>query len=606
MKCDETCPACKNCIKAGQQCPGFQQNLRWSNKYERYPVPDASTSTSSSSQRSKGPEPVLGNQPLTENLQISRDFNSVGLGNLFDDLHSAGSLWPFDLSHSNGTPWTGEDLPHLLLSDLEIPLSLDHLPTNLIQHWFQFVCPTWSVFDSEVNYNRQLAQTSWTVSEPVFFAMQAMSAACLSETLPEIRGSLSYLRQQAILSISNRVSQIRKPGSMNVTPDLAFAVFALGTSLHWSTPAQPEYPWTQLARRLLTAWQSGLTEADSLLHAYFCQALTYWEMLQTAMEPQSTSQKLNKKRRRHQERLKQALGLPRFRPTIVESPSPGPEPSLSALAGTRPNSWCGVSSEVIEAFTQTLELCRSACRRTTSGVPMTIEATSAAMCDVALAHELERELKSLDFGVIISTEEALGFSVHTQDDITPLYHLLLTAEAYRHAAILQLHLSFEDLGTEPQLTRAESLLSAAMKLADLLKEIPTDSGSSTMHPVLYLCAAAGLTFDACIDVPGAVEDASILPEDMPLDPFLADDPVQNFPTFGCAVVGSSVAEVIEARQLVRERLGAIQKRMPQRVRSGTLQLVDAMWLEYDVAHPGCRRSHWSDIWSRTGLGIILS
>lgn len=34
LKCDETKPECSNCIKRGLTCPGYQQNLRWSTKYE--------------------------------------------------------------------------------------------------------------------------------------------------------------------------------------------------------------------------------------------------------------------------------------------------------------------------------------------------------------------------------------------------------------------------------------------------------------------------------------------------------------------------------------------------------------------------------------------
>lgn len=34
LKCDETKPACSNCVNRGLQCPGYKQVLRWSTKYE--------------------------------------------------------------------------------------------------------------------------------------------------------------------------------------------------------------------------------------------------------------------------------------------------------------------------------------------------------------------------------------------------------------------------------------------------------------------------------------------------------------------------------------------------------------------------------------------
>ncbi|KJR81632.1 uncharacterized protein SPSK_00708 [Sporothrix schenckii 1099-18] len=38
LKCDETTPACRNCINRGIACPGYRQVLRWSTKYEN-PAP---------------------------------------------------------------------------------------------------------------------------------------------------------------------------------------------------------------------------------------------------------------------------------------------------------------------------------------------------------------------------------------------------------------------------------------------------------------------------------------------------------------------------------------------------------------------------------------
>lgn len=499
-------------------------------------------------------------------------------------------------AHAIDSPWIDQELQQIPPSEPTIIPSPNHLPTSLIEHWFRFVCPTWSVFDSDVNYNRQLAQNSWTVSEPVFLAMQAMSVACMVDGAPELLATLSSLRQQAVGAISSRVSQLTKANSTRVTPDLVFAVFALGTSLQWGMPAETEYSWTRLAGNLLTAWQTELSGMESLLHAYFCQASTYWEMLQTAMDPGSAvPPKLRRKRIRHKRRIYQALNLPGPIDDEPSEPHVHPEPRANMLPGTRPNSWCGVSNEVIDAFAQTVALCRSACQRATTGTPATIEATSAALCDAALAHELERELVSMDFGTIVSTEEALGYSMHTRDHVTPLSHLLLTAEAYRQAAILQLRLTFEDLGREVSQFRQESLLSLTLELAAILQEIPPESGSSSMHPLLYLCTAAGLTFDACNGSESVAGINHGFSGDPPL-PLLARP----------AVPKRTMAEVNEARQLVRSRLGAIQQRMPQRVRGGMLQLVETMWREYDAVRPGCRRSPWFEIWTRAGLGVVLS
>lgn len=71
---------------------------------------------------------------------------------------------------------------------------------------------------------------------------------------------------------------------------------------------------------------------------------------------------------------------------------------------------------------------------------------------MALAHELQSELLQMDLDGLISREEASGFPVQTRDANTPVSHLSQSAEAYRLAALLQLHLTFNDLSEASQLS----------------------------------------------------------------------------------------------------------------------------------------------------------
>lgn len=128
----------------------------------------------------------------------------------------------------------------------------------------------------------------------------------------------------------------------------------------------------------------------------------------------------------------------------------GPRQAMSGT-GTRPNSWSGVSDEVIDVFGQVLALCYHAhrSRRKNQG-SFNAETATLGLCDVSLAHELQRELLNMDFELLILIDEVHGFPVQTQDNNTPTAHLLQTAEAYRQAALLQLHLSFHDLTMTPK------------------------------------------------------------------------------------------------------------------------------------------------------------
>lgn len=53
MKCDETRPSCQQCLKRASQCPGYQQEFRWSKRHEVFRSnPDAETILAQNSQSS--------------------------------------------------------------------------------------------------------------------------------------------------------------------------------------------------------------------------------------------------------------------------------------------------------------------------------------------------------------------------------------------------------------------------------------------------------------------------------------------------------------------------------------------------------------------------
>jgi hypothetical protein len=109
------------------------------------------------------------------------------------------NLYPYnDLDGQSEVRQEPAALAALARSDITLPC-LDpamfytptHLPTVMIEYWFSDVCPMWCIFDSDANYNRRFALRSWASSEPVFFAMQSMSAACMLDTLPTLTPVLS-------------------------------------------------------------------------------------------------------------------------------------------------------------------------------------------------------------------------------------------------------------------------------------------------------------------------------------------------------------------------------------------------------------------------------
>ncbi|KAF5570148.1 gamma-butyrobetaine hydroxylase [Fusarium phyllophilum] len=557
IKCDEKRPSCENCAKFGCPCPGYMQKLRWSHKHQQ---DETSISEETTFRRNvQLPDPL----PINQVEDFIIQAGSTGLQHVLDTLPDEPIILNDDCDYS----WLSETAPIWQATDLDIGIghvgeslqdpfhSLEraeesnsrhdlistsnpriiqapvHISTTLTECWFRYICPVRSTFDSEVNNNRSLARDSWATSEAVFYTMQVMSAVCLVDTMPHLRQTLPSLREQSTLAITQGISRVRNLGLGPVTADLVFAVLAMGTSSHWITPGNLDYSWLESARDLLSMWNVGISAADPLLHAYFCQALAYWEILLALVGRGSNTSIVEKRRQKYQEKLGQAM--------LPEDGTFGTKPrahlSISSNfkpLGTLPNSWCGISNEVIEIFGQILALCRGACEYNQDQRTVRLDIASKALCDIAVARELERELLSMDFDALVLLEELQGFYVDTRDDNTPVSHLLETAEAYRKAGLLQLYLTFDDLAVnasggqnalangcndaEDKTCREISLIDLTLQLVATLERIPAESGSKFIHPMLYVSAAVGLKFQRYPDpqCPRTPEEVNNDPSDI--------------------------------------------------------------------------------------------
>ena len=514
----------------------------------------------------------------------------------------------------------------------------------LIEHWLRYICPMISTFDSEINYNRRLARSTWDTSKPVFYTMQAMSAICLADSMPQLKKSLPLLRMQAIDAINQDISHIQRAEAPKVTADLVFAVFMLGTSLHWtnSVTMVSEHPWLELARDLLSIWKSDLSSLDVLFYSYFCQALTYWKMLVTAAGRGLDPAELDQGRQQHQNRS--AMQLQDGNPDDMIIYGPLPYSSGQSLLGTRPNSWCGVSNEVIDVFRQVLALCRSVCDRRKPPNSLAEAPTNSDLCDDFLAQELHKGLLSMDFSNLILRETAQGFPVQTRDENTPVSHLLQTAESYRLAGLLQLRLAFGNLTISSWDTQCgfrrvptpydnntthgmaighdqshgEVLLALTLQLVKTLEEIPAQSGSRSIHAMLYLSAAAGLRFEKPPRETTRGDTSEFATIGQTHQPTLRTAQVAfsisqhsyrhialNSTHSTNSSAPSSALEVSRARSLVLARLSGLQRTLPNRTTDSTLQLVQAIWREYDNPRSDSCCMHWLDIMRKTDLGITL-
>ena len=612
---------------------------------------------------------MAGEGPTQGNLEMSLDWDDLdwldGWSDAFQpttDLNSttiSKSIKTVALSGS--TPSQGQ-----LLSSAFFQGPID-LPTTLVEYWFRHVCPMWSSFDSKDNYNRKVAVDTWTTSEPVFYALQAMSAACLADSMPQVQSILPSLVTQATATIKKKMSALRNSPdipALSINIDLLFAVFAMGTSMHWADSSQYGDEMLQDAREALGILLTNLSAVDAMVHAYFHQALTYWEMMYSIVEREPPNNyKLDRKRLKYQKRLHQALQLndhtqwieqPQYesingdtRFSIDQEQNP-----VAAQWGTKnlPHSWCGVSSEVIDVFGQVLALCRCARIRHRGCKAWTTAATTDALSDIGAAHDLQKELLSMHFSDISDKDKLRGVRLQTSDETTPISHLVHIAEAYREASLVQLYLTFEDLEVErstkapdsitststslpfaEDVPRAEKLVAMALELVAILGQVPAESGSRCIHPPLLILAAAGLRLNVNSCYPkvstdfgqqnlygtdglGALQSRNLTDNvyrqsceltltGMSMPPQGIHTPLSGTPA-GDLNITLATLEVAKARQFIRGRLHILQTNLPPRPIKIALDLVNAIWAEYDCSSPGSD-AHWLDVMNQTGLQTIF-
>jgi hypothetical protein len=512
-----------------------------------------------------------------------------------------------------------------------------HIPTILIEHWFSDVCPMWNIFDSDSNFNRQFASSSWSSSEPVFYAMQSMSAACLVDTLPAMMPVLSSLTSKALTATRSRVSffeDTQRTALPEFPTDLLFAIFAMGTSLHWKHGFELGGSLMKYAHCVIDRYRKRLpamapSERQHL--TFFQKALICWEGILSAADSNFTPTSFVIRRQAYRKRITSSQ---------FQMPSPQPHfgPLALSLSDTELHPWCGVSSDVLQKFGQVMTLCHISQRRRCNAIE---DGEFEIRCDLGLAQELASELAAMDFTLVSQQDHANSQHLETNDNDTPLSHLLGIAEAYRQACFLQLCLTFEELPIGDRaysnfgisltansddfasygLTRAQGLVGLSLRLVESLTKIPPESGSRCMQPMLYLCAASGLQLNPLpppgmgsahlqVFTQGNIESSKsntcsnlgdgTLRESGPGE--ANESPVsisQEFDTSHTLTV--SVYKVAQARSFVKKRLGMLQQLLPPRYTGTALRLAEAIWAEYDCTSGAGSPLYWFDIMVREKL-----
>ncbi|PNP84128.1 hypothetical protein FNYG_02816 [Fusarium nygamai] len=578
------------------------------------------TASETSQQQRKSPKPLNDNQsiftlnPLTADEYTREEVEEVGgvthsgmalwpqsediglsdlLGfdstNMFDQ-EFAGSLESIAMEAPTFDPSTFDQLPNFCfdilpqenswldpgLSSQVRPLGIDADPSmRLLKCWFDEVCPAWSGFDSKSNMNRRMAEDLWQSSAPVFTALQSMSASFLSARLPQMRQSAMNLLKTATLSVQAEIQELNEKNALDEMPTgILFALICLGTTICWLDTRRVGWPFLQEAKKLLRWASQQQFAADTDKMDFFNKSLVYWDMLISFIYDPEPGTDI------HQ---------------VSELPSSFPRPHLLATYSqpsyeTEPHPRIGVSLLSTTLFTRSIRLCRVYRRRTTERALDSPPTTP----EIEQAKELEVELLQLQ----LSPRPSLN---NTGDPRTPATHLLHVAEAYQLASLLQVYIQFPALLRPPSqliprdLNEAEvttlwhkRIIPLALRLIEVLEQIPSESRSCAIQPLLYMCAATGLRHTPASS-PGTEPSSGSPAKPRPMESILdyldlLKDPVEHSKEdVDPLSISQTAIDVSKGRTFISRRLSVFKECLHPGPIAIAEEFVKELWDAYDEA-----------------------
>ncbi|EPE31143.1 Zn2/Cys6 DNA-binding protein [Glarea lozoyensis ATCC 20868] len=573
LKCDERKPECAQCNKKSLPCPGYKtKTLVWSTKHEKL--------LSSKSAVNSPPESLF---QSTGDFQ-SRDAAGEVTRNIFN--HRQDGIEEVSLQNAAYVP-EGESLvipqpsqcreSEAITDSLSaikqqlhrstVPEFLHHLPTMLVEYYFSYVCRIFSSFDGTLNPFRSTVGRLWDGSAPIYYAIQSMAAAYLSNHFPRMN-QVGLQMQRETYRCLYQNQQGLKDQDENLDKTL-LTVLLVGQTTAWHDTKDLGVVHLKTAKRInrrRIEQQNGLVGVrERRQNAFFEQCILYWEMLVGFVKDDVDD-----------------FGSPEL-DSLESTPSLG-RPSPSTPEGQKelifPHPWTGVAPTAQDFLAQVGRLIRSH-RRTQAEDLMNLDFLAL---DLTLPLDLPSTSPFLAQANTLE-EKLLAFEPPTPSQIvdagdlaTPVHQYIALAESYRCAALLQIYRVFPSLlnlripSPYPFLPTTSSpqdfLLSLALHTIFLLESIPLNSGTRCLQPLILIIAASELIFP---------------------------DPLAG------SSITSREIEVASARRFVVGRFQEWCTCMPAKPLRRALVIVEETWRRCD----GGEEVFWMDVMGDLGGGTIF-
>lgn len=459
------------------------------------------------------------------------------------------------------------------------------IPTFLIEHWFKSVCCSWSAFDSQANPYRRLTSVLWNTSNPVFYSLQAISAASLVERLPHVmKDTARAAPRKAAEAIHQELIAFSTASRPRFPSELLLSLFCMSSSLCWLEARQLGQQYVRQARAVLRSLDNWKLDAESReLLEFFNGCLIYEEMLRSVVSEEEID-------------FEHMLSWP-------EPANQGP------LVHTTPHAWTGVSADVFRLFGKAMALCRRSRTRWRHNVGTSYRILQGAMKDIEEATSVEESLLAID----IADPSELLVATQPEHTTAQAYDLHHATQAYQLSSLLQLYETFPDLVSKrmPDLADADGstiwhtwVSPLALHVAEVLGKLPVGS-MRCIQPLICLCAGSGLRFDTKVPLGRGSQSYLLSPE---ATATMSSGPgaVSNMDFFVLnPQVSENAIKTSNARAFIMERLDQLESSLPPKPIGVAKQLLRAVWTAYDEEIGLPRRTHWLDVMSYTGLHSLF-
>ncbi|TVY92163.1 Beauvericin cluster-specific repressor [Lachnellula willkommii] len=596
LKCDEGKPECLQCNRKNLSCPGYKTKpLVWSTKHEKLLVSSLDSSL-----------PVASKKPESQDLLPPSPEEEIGPESCFvspkphDEPDSTtetsmqtvpGSSLVGGNSRRDSNQKDSLSAIRQQLHRSTVPEFLLHLPTMLVEYYFNYVCQIFSSFDGTLNPFRSTVGRLWDGSAPIYYAIQSMAAAYLANHFPRMTPVGVQMQRETYKCLYQ--AQKGAQGQTENLDKTLLTVLLVGQTTAWHDPKDLGLVHLKTAKRLnkrrVEQQGVGVGTREQRQNEFFEQCILYWDMLAGFVEDDL-----------------EELGYADM--SILDTTTPPKEASSSSSSADKekvfPHPWTGVAPRVQKLFAQVGRLIRSYRKITAQDLAsldffsldfsfdMELPGGSGAEA-IEKAQSLEEELLSFEPPSVFDLVDA-------GDENTPVHHYVLLAEAYRCSALIELYRVFPSilvrrfpaadtafasstsspnlfhfLPMDNSLPPEEFLLSLALHTVSILEKLPLSSGTRCLQPIILIVAGCELRFD-------------------PLSTLNPTTSIFNSIT-------NREVDIATARQFVTTRLQDYCKSLPAKPVKKALTLLEETWARLDAG----LECFWMDVMQEMGLETIF-